>query len=136
VRTTLRVPPGTYKVACVGHRLVTSKANVRGVELLLKIIKPSKMRSPSSGRLVKVGGKVIRHVFWATMHTLAYTERDARVILGRRPSFTQFVTSAGWIGKTCEADVRDDVCCGGVPESRVRFFNAWKPKRRSSGGVR
>lgn len=135
MRMASRVPPGAYKVVCVGHKIVTSKADITGMELLLKIVKPIKRRDPSSGRLIRTEEEVIRHVFWMTKYALAYHMRDAHVILGHPlKSMSKFARSAGWIGKTCEVNVKGETY-GGAPVSRVHFFDTWKPKQRSSGGA-
>lgn len=136
MRAASRVPPGAYKVVCVSHRIVTTKSGIHGMKLLFKIVKPLETRNPSSGRIVRTAGKVIRHIFWATRYMLPYLLHDARVILGRAPkSMSKFSRAAAWIGKTCEANVGDEIYRGALM-SRVYCFNTWRPKKRSSGGAR
>jgi hypothetical protein len=117
------VPPGVYKVVCKGQKLITSKSGFKGIEVLFEIVKPLKSK-----------GQMIRHVFWITERNLVYVHRDAIVILGRRPRYLETLARrANWIGKTCEVGVWDETFRG-IKASRVRFFNSWKPKKRSAGG--
>jgi hypothetical protein len=130
------VPEGIYKVACckqdikgdgiaVDHEIFTATSGTKGFKLFLEILEPAEV-TPKGGEKVKTKGEVVEHVFWVTQKNLGFIKRDIATILGRDLTSLNELSKITWCGRTCEVGVKHEVYKG-FTQSRVSFFNVWKP---------
>jgi hypothetical protein len=129
------IPEGLYKVVIsqqdikgdgvlVDHEVIKSKAESKGLKLFLEILDPAEVKVGTE--TIKTRGQLVEHVFWVTKKNIPFLKRDVATILGRDLKSLGELTSTIWAGNTCEVGVKHEVYQG-FKNSRVSFFNAWKP---------
>jgi len=103
-----------------------AKQGSLGLKVFAEIVEPENVPDPRTQELVRTRGKIIDYVFWVTEKNMPFIKRNIHTITGSELDKARDLLTIPLAGCTFEAGVDDEEYNGRI-NSRIQWFNPWKP---------